>query len=515
MISQINQGGTSQLKVLIVEDALSLATIYEHQLSRAGMDTLHVETGAEALSRLRKGGISVVLLDLQLPDMNGFEVLTTIREEQLPVTVVVVTSSGSIKTAVEAMQAGAYDFVVKPVAEERLVTTTRNAMERETLTEVVAEVRKPARSKANHGFIGSSLPMTAVYKMIESVARSNASVFITGESGTGKEVCAEAIHRSSPRAKKPFIPLNCAAIPKDLIESEIFGHVKGAFTGATSDREGAAARADGGTLFLDEICELELSLQAKLLRFLQSGTVQKVGSDTLSKVDARIVCATNRDPLKEVEAGRFREDLYYRLHVLPISLPPLRARGADVIELAQHFLTQFAAEEGKEFEGFSVEAEEALMAHGWAGNVREMQNTIRNLVVLNEGPIVEAEMLSTMQTRAPIAPPPPSAIPLNVSPSPAVSAIADNPAPAGWPTITVALGQSFETLERQLIEATITACGGSLPKTARVLQVSPSTLYRKKEIWAAQDDTATDLPDDQGAANMDFVIDQLEENAPS
>ncbi|MEM9632469.1 MAG: sigma-54 dependent transcriptional regulator [Pseudomonadota bacterium] len=486
------------MKVLIVEDALPLATVYGHHLSRAGIETLHTETGREALERLRKGGISVVLLDLQLPDMNGLDLLAAIREEQLPVTVVVVTSSGSIKTAVEAMQAGAYDFIVKPVAEERLVTTTRNALERETLTEVVEEVRKPTNTKAHHGFIGSSLPMTAVYKMIESVARSNAAVFVTGESGTGKEVCAEAIHKLSPRAKRPFVPLNCAAIPKDLIESEIFGHIKGAFTGATSDRDGAAARADGGTLFLDEICELELNLQAKLLRFLQSGTVQKVGSDSLKKVDVRIVCATNRDPLVEVEAGRFREDLYYRLHVLPIGLPPLRARGADVLELAKHFLSQFAKEENKGFDGFSVEAEEALLAHSWPGNVREMQNTIRNLVVLNEGPIVELDMLSTLQTRTPQPIRTAPAVPISSPDLPPRPANIAGSASGNWPAITLALGQSYDLLERQLIEATIDACGGSLPKTARVLQVSPSTLYRKKEIWAAQDESDA-APEDVAA----------------
>ena len=472
------------MKVLIVEDALPLATVYAHHISRAGMDSVHVEGGQDALTRLRKGGFSVVLLDLQLPDMNGLEVLAAIREEQLPVTVVVVTSSGSIKTAVEAMQAGAYDFLVKPVAEERLVTTVRNAVERETLTEVVAEVRQGTSMPAHHGFIGSSLVMTAVYRMIESVARSNASVFITGESGTGKEVCAEAIHRSSPRAKQPFVPLNCAAIPKDLIESEIFGHVKGAFTGATSDREGAASRADGGTLFLDEICELELGLQAKLLRFLQSGTVQRVGSDKLKKVDARIVCATNRDPLAEVEAGRFREDLYYRLHVLPIALPPLRARGADVLELARHFLLRFAREEGKPFDGFSVDAEDCLLSHSWPGNVREMQNAIRNIVVLNEGATVEADMLSGLGPRAPQ----PGRATVGHAADVAPVARSVDPGMQDWPRLTLSLGQSYDHLERQIIEATIDACGGSLPKTARVLQVSPSTLYRKKEIWAAQED---------------------------
>lgn len=482
------------MKVLLVEDTLSIATVYCHQLSRVGIDTIHVETGDEALASIRKGNISVVLLDLQLPDMNGMDVLSAIRTEELPVTVVVVTSSGSIKTAVEAMQAGAYDFLVKPVSEERLITTTRNAMEREVLTEVAADVRKPKTSAAHGGFVGSSLPMTAVYKMIESVARSNASVFITGESGTGKEVCADAIHRSSPRSNGPFVPLNCAAIPKDLIESEIFGHLKGAFTGATSDRDGAAVKADGGTLFLDEICELELGLQAKLLRFLQSGTVQKVGSDSLKKVDVRIVCATNRDPLTEVEQGRLREDLYYRLHVLPIALPPLRSRGGDILELARHFLEQFSKEEEKGFEGFSVEAEDALMAHPWPGNVREMQNTIRNLVVLNEGPIVSAEMLSGLSAKPQAPGHGGSPMPFN-NPASRYSrqSVADASAGA-WPELTLELGQPFEVLERQIIEATIDFCGGSLPKTARVLQVSPSTLYRKKEMWAEKDE---DQPADE------------------
>ncbi|WP_417668717.1 sigma-54-dependent transcriptional regulator [Roseibium sp.] len=491
------------MKTLIVEDALSLATVYGHHLQKAGLETDHVETGKAAIDRLTAGGFSVVLLDLQLPDMNGLEVLAHIREHQLPVTVVVITSSGSIKTAVDAMQAGAYDFIVKPVAEERLVTTVRNAHEREVLAEAIEDVRKSHGETPQHGFIGSSLPMTAVYRMIDSVARSNAAVFITGESGTGKEVCAEAIHRSSPRVSKPFVPLNCAAIPKDLIESEIFGHIKGAFTGATSDRDGAAARADGGTLFLDEICELELGLQAKLLRFLQSGTVQKVGSDTLKKVDVRIICATNRDPLTEVEAGRFREDLYYRLHVLPISLPPLRQRGTDILELARSFLDRFSREEAKNFDGFSVEAEEALLAHSWPGNVREMQNTVRNLVVLNDGPIIAADMLGPLQgpqiARAPSS---------NGGSTPAAQPVRPMPPVAGsdWPQLTVTLGQSYETLERQIIEATIEACGGSLPKTARMLKLSPSTLYRKKEIWAANDapvETAEESHEEPKGATAD------------
>ncbi|WP_417683729.1 sigma-54-dependent transcriptional regulator [Roseibium sp.] len=477
------------MNILIVEDALSLAIVYAHHLHKAGMETEHVDTGADAIKRLSAGGISVVLLDLQLPDMNGLDVLGYIHEEQLPVTVVVVTSSGSIKTAVDAMQAGAYDFLVKPVAAERLITTVRNAHERERLTEAVEEIRKTSGGVVmQHGFIGSSLPMNAVYRMIESVARSNAPVFITGESGTGKEICAEAIHASSARAKNPFVAINCAAIPKDLIESELFGHVKGAFTGATSDRDGAATRADGGTLFLDEICELELGLQAKLLRFLQSSTVQKVGSDTETRVDVRIVCATNRDPLAEVEAGRFREDLYYRLHVLPIGLPPLRQRGTDILELARDFVKRFSREESKHFDGFSIEAEEALLAHTWPGNVREMQNTIRNIVVLNDGPLIELEMLEGLHGNRSN---PVSTAPNSVSARPELRGAPSEAIRNAWPQLTLTLGQPFEVLERQILEATIEACGGSLPKTARSLGISPSTLYRKKEIWAAQDASPT------------------------
>ncbi|MEM8686362.1 MAG: sigma-54 dependent transcriptional regulator, partial [Pseudomonadota bacterium] len=316
----------SKQNVLLVEDAVSLAVVYKDWLERAGFSVDHVETGKAALEALAQGRHRAMLLDLNLPDMSGMDILNRVSEQQISITVVVVTSSGSIKTAVDAMRAGAYDFIVKPPAEERMVTTIRNACEREQLHQAIAEIRNDFNDGNFHGFIGKAPTMLAVFKMIENVARSKATVFITGESGTGKEVCAEAIHTAGPRAGRPFVPLNCAAIPRDLIESEIFGHVKGAFTGATGDREGAAAAANGGTLFLDEICEMDIELQTKLLRFLQTGTVQRVGSDSVTTVDVRVVCATNKDPLEEVEQGRFREDLYYRLHVLPIHLPPLRER---------------------------------------------------------------------------------------------------------------------------------------------------------------------------------------------
>jgi len=455
-------------KVLIVEDAISVGMTYQSWLKKEGFESLHVETGKEALEQLRTNEFNVVLLDLQLPDVDGYKIMETIEFEALDVTVVVVTSTGSIKTAVDVMRAGAYDYVVKPANQERLLTSVRNAMEREKLQSVVKEITKPYQKANLGGFIGSSLPMVAVYRMIEAVGRSTASVFVTGESGTGKEVCAQAIHLSSPRSQKPFIALNCAAIPKDLIESEIFGHLKGAFTGATSGRDGAAMAANGGTLFLDEICEMDLSLQSKLLRFIQTGSVQKVGSDKIEKVDVRIVCATNKTPQTEVEEGRFREDLFYRLHVVSIHLPPLRERDNDTIEIADVLLSQISSEEGKDFSSFSADAKKVLLGHNWPGNVRELQNVVRNAVILNEGVIIESDMLSLMGGGGAMFRQPD---------------VKEKSIVGDGPELRLKLGQSYDELERAIVEATIEHCAGSIPRAAEMLQVSPSTIYRKKEGW--------------------------------
>lgn len=465
---------STSAEVLIVEDTPSVARVMQNWLTKAGIKAEISETGEGALKIIDKGHVRTVLLDLELPDMNGLEVLDYIQGKELPISVVIVTSSGSISTAVDAMRRGAYDFTVKPASQERLITTTKNALEREVLQKAVREIKSDFKKKDNNDFIGSSLPMIAVYKTIEAVAKSSASVFITGESGTGKEVCAEAIHKASPRAKAPFIALNCAAIPKDLIESEIFGHVKGAFTGATSDRSGAANSANGGTLFLDEICEMELDLQSKLLRFLQSGTVQKVGSDKLEKVDVRIVCATNRDPLLEVEEGRFREDLYYRLHVVPIELPPLRMRQGDVVEIGEKLLANMSKEEGKDFKGFTEDAENALLRHGWPGNVRELQNVLRNAVVLNDGDKVSAEMLNFTTRISPDQ----NALPIANSDI-MVSGNAGNVM-----QLNINLENAFADIERQIIEAAISRCDDSIPKASEMLQLSPSTIYRKKDGWS-------------------------------
>ena len=463
----------SKEKVLIVEDDISISAVFSEYLKAEGLDSVSVETGEDGIAKLNEDHFDAVILDLNLPDMSGFDVLPKIREADLSTSVVVVTSEGSVTKAVDAMRLGAYDFVLKPCSKERLVTTVKNAIEHTDLRETVEVIRDELGRDRFYGFIGKSLKMQGVYRIIESVSGSRATVFITGESGTGKEVCAEAIHKAGPRSKKPFIPLNCGAIPKDLIESELFGHVKGSFTGAISDRDGAAKKADGGTLFLDEICEMDPAAQTKLLRFLQTETIQPVGRAEPLPVDVRVVCATNKDPRAEVAAGRFREDLFYRLHVVPLSLPALRDREDDCLELCQYFLERYSAEESKNFTGFDANVEAFFQTYSWPGNVRELQNMVRNIVVLHDGPTVTMEMLPLDALESP-APVEESSTP--TAPLTAVTAAAQVPNTAG---LTLA------QIERNAIEAAIVAAGGSVPKAAKALDVSPSTLYRKREAWEA------------------------------
>lgn len=323
----------------------------------------------------------------------------------------------------------------------------------------------------NYGFVGTSSAMATVYDKIACVAKSAAPVFIQGETGTGKELCAEAIHKAGPRANKPFVALNCGAIPHDLMESELFGHLKGAFTGAIETRKGAARMADGGTLFLDEICELPLAMQTKLLRFLQSGLVQTVGACKAEKVDVRIICATNKSPQAEMKAGSLRPDLYYRLFVLPIKLPPLRLRGADIYLIAEHFLARLNKIEDKNFTGFSQEALVLLETHDWPGNVRELQNVVRQAVVLHDAHEVTAPMLSGIDDVYAKVPD------LDVSAFTGPGAVT---APAHR-----FRDRQLWQIERDAIEAAIVAADGSIPRAAQKLGVSPSTIYRKRENWRA------------------------------
>lgn len=463
-----------KVRVLLVEDSRSLAATYRAQLETRGFEVDHADTGRAALAIADRIDFHLILLDLGLPDLDGLELLRAWCSAEKPAEIIVITANASIAKAVQAVREGAYDYLVKPITRDRLHTTIDNALDRNRLRSTVAASKERPLSGSFCGFIGDSKVMQEVYRKIRSVAQSKASIFITGDSGTGKELCAEAIHRSSPRAAGPFVAINCGAIPKDLMESEIFGHLKGSFTGAISDRQGAARLAHGGSLFLDEICELDLGLQTKLLRFLQTGLIQRVGSTATEKVDIRVLCATNKSPAEEVRHGRFREDLFYRLHVVPIHLPALKERGDDILRLSRHFLAQFAREEAKSFRRFAPAAEHALLVHDWPGNVRELQNAVREAVVLHDGEVIEATMLSI-----PDSAPACQANGHDGELALDVAGLRDLAARGGAGLI----GRELRDIERQAIESTIAACGGSIPRAARVLGVSPSTIYRKREIW--------------------------------
>ncbi|NCO15990.1 MAG: sigma-54-dependent Fis family transcriptional regulator [Alphaproteobacteria bacterium] len=452
--------------VLLVEDTPTLSSIYETLLTRGGYRVDCAFSAAEAMARHGAGAHRVVLLDLMLPDGDGLDVLRAMRATDPGVRAIVITANGSINRAVEAMRDGAFDFLVKPFDDNRLMRAVEAACE--SVGEALAPARDAPPDSGFHGFIGGSAAMREIYDVLRNVGRSSATVFVTGESGTGKEVCAQAIHALSPRRAGPFVALNCGAIPHDLLESEVFGHLKGSFTGAISDRPGAAAAADGGTLFLDEICEMDPDLQTKLLRFLQTSSVQPVGASTPRKVDVRIVCATNRDPQAEVDAGRFRADLFYRLHVVPVHLPPLNARGRDVIEIAEALLADYARREGKAFRRLSAPVAAAFLRYRWPGNIRELQNVLRHVAVLRDGEEVTLGMLPPrFSEEAAVAAPVPTA--------------ADPDDLRGL--LRPLVGAPLDRIEREYITATIDACDGSIPRAARMLDVSPSTLYRKVEAW--------------------------------
>jgi two-component system repressor protein LuxO len=447
-----------------------LQMVYRSVLQTAGYVVEAASTAAEGLHAFQTTGAEIVLLDLMLPDRDGLGVMRDMLSLRPDTRIIVITANASINKAVEAMRAGAHDFLVKPFEEARFVNAVENAGGLRGPETIAAPVAAKIIPDQREGiFIGSSETMARVHAKIRSVAPSMATVFITGESGTGKELCALAVHAGSPRATGPFIALNCGAIPQDLLESEVFGHIKGSFTGAISDKQGAAAAADGGTLFLDEICEMAPALQTKLLRFLQTSSVQPVGATRPRKVNVRIVCATNRDPMQAVRRGEFREDLFYRLFVVPVHMPPLRDRGEDVIEIANAALARFAHEEGRRFDGFDAAVADTFRSMGWPGNVRQLLNVIRNVVVLNPGGLVTPAMLPETLNDGVFADAQP---PLLHDPRP------DD-------ALDSLIGRSMAQIERIVIEATLARHGGSVTKASRVLELSPSTLYRKIEGWGA------------------------------
>lgn len=469
--------------ILMIEDSASNAALYEAFLTRDNHSVTVVSNGNEAMTAYETARPDLILLDLLLPDTDGLALLPGLEKLHALPPVIVLTGEGSMRRAVEAMRAGASDFLVKPCSADRLKesvdTTLRNREEART-SKTGSSPASPDKESAHvSGFIGDSPVMRNIFTLIENAAGSNASVFITGESGTGKELCARAIHKASDRRNGPFVALNCAAIPKDLIESEIFGHRKGAFTGAVEDRDGAATLANGGTLFLDELCEMDIALQAKLLRFIQTGTYKPVGDGRDHKTDIRFVCATNRDPLQEITEGRFREDLYYRLYVIPIIMPPLRDRGHDILLLAERFLRDFSSLEGKSFTALGASARPVLASHAWAGNVRELENTIRQAVALNDGTMLEADMLNLRPAVAGA----PTPQPLIASDTPTQDHLSQSgdaaPAAATRDEIESLLLRPAHELEMMAINVAIRKFKGNVTQAAKALDMSTSTIYRK------------------------------------
>jgi two-component system, repressor protein LuxO len=465
-------------RVLIIEDSKPLSAFYLTVLAKDNnLDIRQAFTGAEALELINVFAPEIILLDLNLPDMLGMDILRTINNKQLKIITIVMTANGSVNFAVEAMRLGAYDFLEKPIDANRLKITIHNTVEKLELNVLVKQYS--TKSDAPGDFIGESAAMQEIYSKLRRIGNSKASVFITGESGTGKEVTALALHNLNTERKGKFVAINCAAIPRELMESEIFGHVKGAFTGASSDRDGAVSAANGGTLFLDELCEMDLDLQSKFLRFLQSSKFQRVGASKTEEVDVRIICATNRNPMQEVKEGRFREDLFYRLFVIPIHLPPLRERDRDVILIAQKFLQHYGKEENKHFKGIATDAEEFLIHYSWPGNVRQLQNIIHRAVVFYDGKLLTRAMLPQEKELRSFG---------GEATTAKVDNISDVEDSKKSSSKTLELNTltdivSLEEMEKNYILAAISVCDGSVTKAASALKVNSSTVYRKLDKW--------------------------------
>ncbi len=459
----------AQPTVLLVEDDIVTAKCYKSYLPKKLINLLHVDTGEAALRYLQQATPAVILLELGLPDMNGMTILKSIHDQQLQSVVIIITAENQVDVVVEAMRYGAFDFIEKPCQADRLLVRLDNALHQHNLYQSREFNQEYPQY---HDLIGASKPMQAVYQIIDNVATSSAPILITGETGTGKELCAQAIYKESQRANKSFVVCNCATIPAQLQESHLFGHVKGAFTGAISTKKGFVCQADGGTLFLDEIGELPDSMQTTLLRFAQFKTFHKVGSLQLEKVDVRLICATNRDLSAEVKAGRFRKDLYYRLNAIQIKLPPLRQRGEDILLLAQFFLQQFVKEEQKDFRDFTDEAKRMLLEYEWPGNVRELQNLIHRLVLFNKGQLITAKMLTALIGKE-----------VNDNPSTPVSChslnVKNNVSLPRIASTSLNVIRSLEEIEKEAILKAYEYCGGNATQTANLLGISRATVFNK------------------------------------
>jgi two-component system response regulator HydG len=441
-----------RLRVLVVDDDQAIRDALSRTLEKLGYEVVLAEDGQAGLDRLREGEVHILLADLQMPKLSGQELLKSAKLLDPDVEVVMITGHGTVEDAVEAMKKGAYDFITKPFKRVQLERTIRRAAEKQSLAleNRLLQARLEAL-QAQGGIVGASPTMRQTLELVRQVAPSTATILIQGESGTGKELIADAIHHGSARRDRPFIKVNCAALPEPLLESELFGHERGAFTGATARKEGRFELADGGTLFMDEIGELSTAMQAKLLRALQSGEFERVGGTRTIKVDVRLIAATNADLAVRVREKRFREDLYYRLNVITIPIAPLRERQGDIPLLAHHFLRRYAEKNAKSITGFAEETLDILQTYPWPGNVRELENVIERAVVL---------------TRA-----------TQITPADLPEALVRTDQAARH--LVISVGTPLEEVENRLIEETLRYTKGDKTVAAKLLGIATRTIYRR------------------------------------
>ena len=441
-------------RILVVDDEVNARTALAELLKDEGFDVEMAADAFKALGKYESFAPHVVLTDLKMPGMDGIELVKKLRAYEDPCDVIVMTAFGAVETAVEAMRAGASDYLTKPLNFDELLIVLTKVLENSQLRRETSQLRARVRDRvAPNNIIGDAPVMQRVFEVIDQVAPSRATVLVTGESGTGKELVANAIHQRSPRARGPFIKLHCAALAESLLESELFGHERGAFTGAVGRKDGRFSLADGGTLFLDEIGEIAPTIQVKLLRFLQEHEFERVGGTQTLKVDVRVIAATNKNLQEEVAKGKFREDLFYRLNVVALEMPALRERRSDIPALARFFVDRYAKENGKAIDGIAPEALELMMAYDWPGNVRELENAVERAVVLAPGKMIDARQL------------PSSIRPTTIQP--------------GAPAIP---GATMAELERYAILETLKSTGGSTSQAAEILGISTRTIqYRLHE----------------------------------
>jgi len=448
-------------RVVVIDDEVNAAAALETLLREDGYEVAKANDGRAGLLMVEKQDPDVVLTDLRMPEIDGIELLTRIKKIRPETMVILMTAYGTVKTAVKAMKLGAEDYLSKPIDVEELEVVLQKTIEKKRLLEETRFLRERLDLKYSlENLVGESPEMLTAFKTVRQVAPSAASVLLMGESGTGKELFAQALHQNSPRRNKPFVKVACSSLPETLLESELFGHEKGSFTGALYSRAGRFEIADGGTLFLDEIGDISPTVQIKLLRFLEEREFERVGGNRTFKVDVRIVAATHRDLRKKLGDGSFREDLYYRLNVIEVHIPPLRERAGDISLLAHHFLAKFAKANQKDVRQLSDDAIAMLLRHPWPGNVRELENAIERAVVLTDQPVLTPDHFPTLRRVA--------SDPASVTPG--------KPAPLGIP------GSTLAELEREAILRTLEAVGGSTSRAAHLLQISTRKIqYKLKE----------------------------------